>query len=135
MSLKSLGLTAFFVAVVSFGSAFAQQPAAPTAAPVPAYTIAEIEITDPQVFVQFAQQLGPLIVAAGGRSLTLPTSAQVVHEGAAPKGIGITVWPSVEVATAFYTSAAFLNLIPLRDRAANLVRIVTIAGLPAAPQP
>jgi uncharacterized protein (DUF1330 family) len=133
MSWRSFGPTALVVAVLSFGSAFAQQPAQPPS--VPAYTIVEIEITDPQLFVQLGQQLGPLIAAAGGRSLTLATSPQVLHEGAAPKGIGIILWPSVEVATAFYTSAQFLNLIPLRDRAANLVRLVTIAGLPPPAQP
>jgi hypothetical protein len=69
--------------------------------PAPAYSVVEIEVTDPQLFIQFAQQLGPACIAAGGRSLTLPVAAQVLHEGEAPTGIGITIWPSVEVATAF----------------------------------
>jgi hypothetical protein len=62
-------------------------------------------------------------------------AAQVLHEGEAPKGIGITVWPNVEVATAFYASETFRNLIPMRDRAAKIVRLVTIVGLPLPEEP
>lgn len=109
-------------------------PAAAQTSP-PGYTIVEIEITDAQLFAEFGAALRPLIVAAGGTLVTVPTANRVVHEGAPMQGVGITIWPSVEQATAFYTSAEFLALTPLRDRAANLVRIVTVEGLPPPATP
>lgn len=92
-------------------------------------------MTDPTIFAEFGAQLRPLIIAAGGLLVTMPTGARVTHEGADMAGVGITIWPSLEAATAFYTSEAFLALIPLRDRAANLVRIVTVEGLPVRVAP
>lgn len=117
-----------FVAIALAGAMLALPATAQT--PPPAYTIVEIQITDPSLFGEFGAALRPLILAAGGQLVTMPTANRVVHEGEPMQGVGITIWPSVEAATAFYTSAAFLELIPLRDRAANLVRIVTVEGLP-----
>ncbi|MCW5713373.1 MAG: DUF1330 domain-containing protein [Bauldia sp.] len=123
-------------ASLAVAAAIAVTPAtAQTPSPPQAYTIVEIEITDPQLFAEFGGQLRPLILAAGGLLVTMPSGNRVVHEGEPMQGVGITIWPSLDAATAFYTSQAFLDLIPLRDRAANLVRIVTVEGLPVLVAP
>jgi uncharacterized protein (DUF1330 family) len=66
--------------------------------------------------VQAAQQ------AAGGRNLKTGGGKVVALEGTAPKRVAITEWDSLEKAQAFYTSKAWNDLAPERDKALKTIR-------------
>ena len=85
----------------------------------PAYTIAEIEVTDPQAFQAFAKMNIEQIKAAGGRFLV--QRGRVVAElGAAPKSVTLIAWDSMDQAATYYSSLPFKELQPLRDKAAKV---------------
>ena len=86
-----------------------------------AYTVSELETLDAAANafvpkVQAAQQ------AAGGRNLKTGGGKVVALEGTAPKRVAITEWDSLEKAQAFYTSKAWNDLAPERDKALKTIR-------------
>ena len=95
---------------------------------LPAYTVAEIDVTDPigyQKYIEGAthavQSAGGLFVVRGGRSF--------VVNGSLPKRIAIVRWQSCEQARACYDSEAYKRLIPLRDMSSNF-RAFIVEGAP-----
>ena len=95
---------------------------------LPAYTVAQIEVTDPvgyQKYIEGAthavQSAGGLFIVRGGRSFVL--------NGVPPKRIAIVQWQSFEQAQACYVSEAYKQLIPLRDMSSNF-RAFIVEGAP-----
>jgi uncharacterized protein (DUF1330 family) len=64
----------------------------------------------------------PALQTAGARSLSRPGGRIVATEGTAPKRVGINEWDSLEQAQAFYSSKAYMDLKPQRDKAVKTVR-------------
>jgi uncharacterized protein (DUF1330 family) len=93
----------------------------------PAFTIAEIEVIDPATFQVFAKRNAAGVKAAGGRFLAL-RGRIVSSEGTPPKGIALIEWDGLDKAVEYFTSAAFKELIPLRDKGAK-VRLFHVEGL------
>lgn len=89
-----------------------------------AYSVTETESLDTaaqQVYtplVQAAQKAA----GAGARNFRTAGGRVVALEGAAPKRVAITEWDSLEQAQAFYTSKAFKDLTPQRDKAVKTIR-------------
>jgi uncharacterized protein (DUF1330 family) len=88
-------------------------------AKLPAFTIAEIEVTDPQAFQTFAKMNIEQINAAGGRFLA-QRGRTVAQSGEAPKSVTLIAWDSLDQATAYFNSLPFKELQPLRDKAAKV---------------
>jgi len=82
----------------------------------PAYVITEVDIIDQAAFKEFSPQVGKTVEAAGGKYLTRGGKI-VALEGEAPKRFVLSVFPSVEAAQAWRSSAAWNELTPLRDKA------------------
>ena len=81
---------------------------------MPAYLIANIEVTDPEGFERYRAAVPALIAAHGGRYL-VRGGAQTVLEGALPlKRLVILEFPSVEAAQRFYDSPDYAPLLKLR---------------------
>ena len=88
-----------------------------------AYVITEQEVIDPAA----AKAYSPLVQAAqkaagGARNFNTTNGRIVALEGTAPKRVAITEWDSLEQAQAFYSSKAFKDLAPQRDKALKLIR-------------
>ena len=83
-----------------------------------AYTIAEIEVTDPATYKQYAEVTGRGIPAAGGRFIVRGGKTLVLN-GPPPKQIAVIQWESLEKARAFFESEAYKQLIPIRDKAST----------------
>ena len=94
----------------------------------PAFTIAEIEIIDPESFQTFSGLNAQGVAAAGGRFL-VRRGRIVTSAGHAPKDVAMIAWDNLDQATAYFDSATFRGLIPLRDKGAK-VRLFTVEGLP-----
>jgi uncharacterized protein (DUF1330 family) len=82
----------------------------------PAYVITEVDIIDQAAFKEFSPQVGKTVEASGGKYLSRGGKI-VALEGEAPKRVVLSVFPSVEAAQAWRSSAAWNELTPLRERA------------------
>jgi uncharacterized protein (DUF1330 family) len=85
-------------------------------AKAPAYVITEVDIINEAAFKEFSPQVAKTVEAAGGKYLTRGGKI-VALEGEAPKRFVLSVFPSVEAAQAWRSSAAWNELTPLREKA------------------
>jgi uncharacterized protein (DUF1330 family) len=92
-----------------------------------AYAIAELEVTDPAAFKNYADGTGVLVPQAGGR-FTATGGRTFVIGGMSPKRIAIVEWDSFEQAQAFYNSDGYKKLVSDRDKGSNF-RAFVVEGL------
>jgi uncharacterized protein (DUF1330 family) len=92
---------------------------AATGAAPKGYVLAEITVTDPDAYKQYAAAVAPMIAKFGGRYLvrggqTLPL------EGDPPAGrIVVIEFESLDAARTFETSSEYQGIAPLRHKAAR----------------
>jgi uncharacterized protein (DUF1330 family) len=84
----------------------------------PAYFIAEIDVTDPAVYKTYVERNTPVVNAHGGRFLVRGGKTTPM-DGEAPKRIVLIAWENEDKARAWYTSDAYKEIIPIRDKAAK----------------
>lgn len=81
---------------------------------MPAYLIANIEVTDPAGFERYREAVPAVIAAHGGRYL-VRGGAKRVLEGQLPlQRLVVLEFPSMQAAQAFYDSADYAPLLALR---------------------
>lgn len=93
----------------------------------PAFTIAEIQVTDPKVFKEYGQATGISVPASGGRFIVRSGKSFVIN-GDPPKSIAVIQWESLDKARAFFESADYKRLVPVRDKGSKF-RAFTIEGM------
>ena len=88
-----------------------------------AYTITELEVLDAAAQSAFAPRAQAAQNAAGGRNFRTGGGRVVAIDGAtAPKNVAIAEWDSLEQAQAFFSSQAWKDLEPQRDKAVKTIR-------------
>jgi uncharacterized protein (DUF1330 family) len=88
-----------------------------------AYSVAEVEILNPDAQTTFLTAARDALSAAGGRSLRTVAGRVVPIEGAAPpQHLALVEWDSVEDAADFYKSKAWTDLAPERDKFEKVIR-------------
>ena len=97
-----------------------------------AYSITEQETLDDAAAKAYSPLVQAAQKAAGGARNFRTTGGRIVSiEGApAPKRVAITEWDSLEQAQAFYTSKAFKDLAPQRDKAMKVTRRYIVEAQP-----
>ena len=95
----------------------------------PVYYIAEIDVQNIDAWQKdYAPRAQAVIKAAGGRVLAAGQKVTSL-EGAAPKPrVAVIQWESAEQVQAWRNSAAFKELIPIREKLGT-VRSFTVEGL------
>ena len=71
--------------------------------PPPAFTIAEIQVTDPEAFKDYASATGAGIPAAGGRFIVRSGKSFVIN-GEPPKSIAVIQWDTLDQARTYFES-------------------------------
>lgn len=96
----------------------------------PVYQITEIDMMNQEAYVKdYAPRAQAAIKAAGGRFLAAGGKVSAI-EGEPPKArVAIIAWESAEKAHAYRDSAAFKELMPVRDKLAKF-RTILVEGLP-----
>jgi uncharacterized protein (DUF1330 family) len=85
---------------------------------MPAYLIAEVEITDPATFQDYVAKAGPSLAAHHARLLV--NGKARAKEGTQPVGnIVVIEFPSLDDAERWYSTPPYKDAIPLRQRSAN----------------
>lgn len=79
-----------------------------------AFVIADIEVTDPDLFAKYGEQAGPTIAPFDGKALVLGGETDVVEGDWQPNRLVILEFPSLEQARAWYNSPAYQKILPLR---------------------
>jgi uncharacterized protein (DUF1330 family) len=122
---KLLALAAASMAVGVAGGTFLH---AQTAAP-PAYLIAELQVTDAEVFKQYLAALPATF--APYKVKTLARGTPVSLDGSTPPAGAVAVFAfnSMDDIKAFWNSPAYQAIIPLRDKSSKS-RIYAIPGAP-----
>ena len=123
--LRLAALAAAFASVGAVGGAFLH--AQTTTAP--AYIIAELQVTDPDTFKQYAQALPATFAPYKVR--TLSRAAPVSLDGSTPPAgiVAVFAFNSMDDSKAFGDSPAYQAIIPLRDKSSKS-RIYAVQGLP-----
>ncbi len=95
---------------------------------MPAYLIAEIEVTDPALYERYKPLAAAAIAAGGGRYL-VRGGETVALEGAAPAGrLVILEFPNAAAARAFYDGPDYAEARRIRERAAKS-RVIIADGI------
>lgn len=88
-----------------------------------AYSISELEVLDVAAQKAFAPRAQAAQSAAGGRNFRTAAGRVVALDGAAaPKSVAIAEWDNLEKAQAFFSSQAWKDLAPERDKAVKGTR-------------
>ena len=94
-----------------------------------AYFIAEIDVTNEDVYnKQWMPKVDETVKAAGGVYLVRSTNVERI-EGAAPKRLLISKWDDIDKLTAWRESQVYMKTLPLLDKAAKSVRSYAVEGL------
>jgi len=83
-----------------------------------AYIIAEVDVTDAAVYQTYVDRNTPIVQSAGGRFLSRGENLAAL-DGMAPKRFAIFQFDNMEKAKAYRDSAAYKELIPVRDRSSK----------------
>jgi uncharacterized protein (DUF1330 family) len=114
-------LTGFALAAAAIGALKAQvnKP--------PAYVIAEVEVTDPAGFQQYVAKVPATLAPYHGKAVV--RGKPDTKEGAAPNGnVVVLAFDNLADAEGWYSSAAYREIIPLRQRSAK-TRLFIVEGL------
>lgn len=92
------------------------------------YLIAEIEVTDPDLYADYTPLAGSTVAAHGGRFI-VRGGETVDLEGTAPRRFVVIEFPSLERARAWYDSAEYQEAAAVRQ-AASRGRLFLVEGAP-----
>jgi uncharacterized protein (DUF1330 family) len=95
----------------------------------PVYSVAEIDILDQAAYSTYVPKAQAAIKAAGGKFLAAGGTITAV-DGEPPKSrVAIQQWDSLEKFQAYRDSAAFKDLLPIRQKVAKF-RTFVVEGVP-----
>jgi uncharacterized protein (DUF1330 family) len=95
---------------------------------MPAYVIADIEITDPAAYEEYRSKVPATIAQYGGRYIARGGKTESLEGGWAPKRIALLEFASLEQAQKWYRSAEYAPLIRIRQKASR-GRVILVEGL------
>jgi len=98
---------------------------------MPAYFIANIDVTDPVGFETYRSLVAPTIASAGGRYRVRGGSVQVLEGQWQPKRLVMLEFDSVAAALEWYESEEYAPVKAIRERTARS-DVVIVEGLPSA---
>ena len=92
-----------------------------------AYAIMDVEIFDIEQYMQFMQQVRPVIEKWGGHYLARGGEFRVYEGDYEPRRLVLLEFPSLEEWDQFYHSDDYQSLKPLRDECSHS-RLVAVSG-------
>lgn len=95
---------------------------------MPAYLIADVEVTDPAGYADYTRDIVATVQAFGGRYLVRGGKTEVLEGDWSPRRVVVIEFPSGEQLRAWYDSPAYAPLIALRQRTAS-ARLVMVDGV------
>ena len=97
-------------------------------AAMPAYLIAELDITDPAIFEEYRKRVPATIAAYGGRYIVRGGTLESLEGGWSPKRLVVLEFPSMARAKEWYGSGDYRDLLEMRTRSTKS-KVVLVEGL------
>jgi uncharacterized protein (DUF1330 family) len=94
---------------------------------MPAYVIAEVEVTDAATYEEYRKGVPATIEKYGGRFLVRGGAVESREGGWQPKRLVVLEFDSVDKARAWYESPEYAPLLAMRHKAANS-KVVIVEG-------
>jgi uncharacterized protein (DUF1330 family) len=91
---------------------------APSASKLPAFYIAEFEVSDPEGLKPYSARIASTLEPFGGRFIVRAGKIAPL-EGEAPQGLVVIAFESMEKAQAWYDSPTYQEIKPIRHKAAK----------------
>jgi uncharacterized protein (DUF1330 family) len=98
---------------------------------MPAYLIADLDVTDPEGYAEYRRTVGESIAAFGGRFLARGGRTVSLEGDWKPKRLVIVEFPSMERLRAWYDSPEYAPALALRKRA-SVSSLVMTEAIPGA---
>ena len=95
---------------------------------MPAYVIADVEITDPQLFQQYGRGVPASIAAYGGKYLVRGGAVEAKEGGSTPKRLVILEFASMDQAQKWYRSPEYKPLLDMRLKCAS-TKLLFVEGV------
>lgn len=95
---------------------------------MPAYVIADIEITDPAGYEEYRSKVPATIAQYGGKYIARGGKVESLEGGWAPKRVALLEFPTLGQAQKWYRSAEYAPLIKIRQKASR-GRVILVEGL------
>lgn len=86
---------------------------------MPAYVIADTQITDHETYDDYKRRVAPQIARFGGRFLVRGGDPMVLEGSWRPSRLVVIEFPTMEAITAWYSSSEYAPLLALRQPAAT----------------
>lgn len=96
---------------------------------MPAYVIAELEVTDPAGFEEYRKAVPATIAAHGGKYLARGGTVETVEGDRGPGRIAILQFDSMAQAKKWYESPEYGPLLEMRKNT-TISKVVFVEGLP-----
>lgn len=93
-----------------------------------AYVIVEVNVTDPQLFAEYAKSVPATIAAYGGKYLVRGGAVEPKEGGWSPKRVVTLEFPSMDQAREWYGSPEYKPLLEMRLKAAS-ARLILVEGV------
>lgn len=95
---------------------------------MPAYLIADVDVSDPKGFETYRQLVAPTITAAGGTYRVRGGAFQVLEGDYQPKRLIVLEFESMAAARAWYESDAYAPIKAIRQKTAA-TNVILVEGL------
>ncbi len=93
-----------------------------------AYVIVEVNVTDQQLFSEYAKGVPATIAAYGGKYLVRGGAVESNEGGWAPKRVVVLEFPSMDQARKWYHSPEYKPLLEMRLKAGN-AKLILVEGV------
>jgi uncharacterized protein (DUF1330 family) len=97
---------------------------------MPAYLIAEIQVTDLEAYALYTSRTPEVIARYGGRFIVRGGAAELLEGDGPPGRVVVIAFPDRAAARRFYTSPDYRDILPLRQRAST-GRLLLVDGIAA----
>jgi uncharacterized protein (DUF1330 family) len=98
---------------------------------VPAYVIAEVDVTDPATYEEYRKLVPPTIARPGGKFLVRGGAVETKEGGWQPKRLVVLEFASMDQARKWYHSPEYAPALALRLKAARS-KVLLVEGAPPA---
>jgi uncharacterized protein (DUF1330 family) len=95
---------------------------------VAAYVVVEVNVTDPQLYAEYAKGVSATIAAYGGKYLARGGAVETKEGGWTPKRVVVLEFASMDQARKWYHSPEYKPLLDMRLKAAN-AKLILVEGV------
>ena len=95
---------------------------------MPAYVIADVEVTDPELFAEYRELVVPTVDAYSGRYIARGGETALLEGDRSPNRTVIIEFPSMEQAKAWHDSDEYAHPKDMRIRSTNS-HVIVVEGL------